>query len=185
MKSKRKLCNLLLKVLLAIPILLSILYWIAINLPREVPKDRIFNPTKIGDVFTFDVKVKKKSHYQHTLALDVYLNEYYATKRTGSTAKGDDEKLRSYFLEYGSYRRAPLDIKLDILIINKQTSKIIVNKVIKNPESNVAGFGRTVSLISEYFEPGEYTIKVQYLGGSPKLKELFMNFYFYIPYHGK
>ncbi|MDP8171061.1 DUF5625 family protein [Pasteurella skyensis] len=184
MKIKKLFC-LLLKVLLAVPILLSILYWIASSLPRKIPEDRIFNPSKIGDIFIFDVKVKKKSTYRHTLALDVYLNKHYATKKTGSTAKGDSEKLRSYFLENGSYRQAPLDIKLDILIINKQTSKIVVNKVIENPEGSMAGFGRTVSLISEYFEPGEYTVKIQYLGGSPNLKKLFMNFDFFIPWHGK
>lgn len=154
--------------------------------PIEIP----FYAQKVGEIYTFDVEIEQPLTY----SVEIYFYLITPNKWFHFLEKAPDPQKARHFYEIlgGAKNIAPgrwvepgVPAKFKIQIIQKDNNKILLDEVIDHPKTRASAYGRVADIVEKMLPKGAYTIRMQYLDGSPELKSIHTKILFVKLYRGK
>jgi len=159
---------------------------------KKIPVVIPFYPGKLGEIYTFDVKITKQLEY--SVGVRFYLIEpnkwsYLFDKDIRDV---DPQVRRQFYDLMGGARfvnrqsiEPGLPAKFRVQIIQKKDGSMMLDETINHARTSASYLGRTADLVKKTLPPEIYTVRVEYLEGVPELASLIAQFLFVIAHHGK
>jgi len=157
--------------------------------PHAPPFTLPFDTKKIGQTYTFDVKIAEPLVY--AVRLRFYINKPSKYSHfLDSYSLEDDKRLRTILggavlADSGTWIEPGVPAKFLVQINTSADNKPLLSELIDHPKIASMHMGRYTDLVQKKLSAGIYTIRVGYLQGDPELGTLQAEILFARAHHGK
>jgi Domain of unknown function (DUF5625) len=139
-----------------------------------------FDPGHVGSKTEFEVKIVEKRNY--------LLGIRFFIKATPEEAIRVGKVLGASKQIPGSIKFVELGVPATfrVQIYKQPGNQELLNELVDHPKTRVGGIGRTADVVSVDLEPGNYSVKLEYVQGAPELAALLpAEIIFAKSHHGK
>lgn len=169
----------------------------SLGLPSDAAESRLqappfnlpFDPKKPGKTYTFNVKVTDPFVYEVSLRFFITRPSKYShffdrvsveeSKRLHAILGG------AVLVAPGSWLEVGVPAKLFIQILTSPENKLLLSELVDHPKTAATYMGRYATLAQSKLSAGVYTVRVEYLEGSPDLEPLYAEISFAKAHRGK
>ncbi len=148
-----------------------------------------FQPSKVGEVYTFQVNVVEQLTY--AVLVYFYLTLPNKWSHFFDNESPEDEKRLAAMLggtrkaESGEWVEPGVPAKFRVQIMQSRNQKIVLDELVEQPKTGSSYMGRYATLTTKNLPPDLYTIRVEYVAGAPELAPLHAKILFARAHHGK
>ncbi len=159
------------------------------ELKPEVPPFNLpFDTKKIGEVYTFDVKVVDQLTY--AVNMRFYITEPNKYSHFFDRELPEDERRLHTILGGGGFINhewieAGVPAKFLVQIFQQPENILLIDKIVSHPKTSATYMGRYADLVQKNLPVGIYTIRIAYLEGGAELAPLHAKIQFARAHHGK